>query len=220
MRRGTIAAAVVAALVVCGMLPGLLSQTVKKATNSRVIRGKVTVVLGPQKTRCQHGEFVPASARRLAFLFRPVAPLQGPLEARLTYNGRLIATAAGGQGFPRDRLVSVPLHWVTVQRDSYPVTLCLHNLSATRMGFEGNLTSSNPEAPPSQNTPLERRTDEVRIDYEAEPSAKITQAGAVAQRWSLFRPSFVRPWLLWVVLVAFVAVGAVAVRRVIRDVEP
>jgi hypothetical protein len=219
VRRGWVPALVVAALVLVALLPGLLADAFTEASNARVIRGERAILIKAGATRCQNGEFLPSGAHRLAFVLRPTGAPQGNFQATLRYGGRLVAAAEGGGAFPRDKMVSIPMRWHERPSSLYPVRLCLRNPGPGPIAFEGNLSSTNPEAPSANNGPFERRTDEVRINYEGQPTSRLGAAGDVADRWSLFRPGFVRPWQLWVILAIFLGAGVLAVRSVIRMPE-
>lgn len=219
MRRGWVPALIVAALVLVALLPGLLADAFTEASNARVIRGEKSIVLKAGATRCQAGEYLPSGTQRLALVLRPTTGPQGNFQATLRYAGRLVAAGQGGAGFPQNVMVSIPLRWHERPASLYPVRLCLRNPGPGPLAFEGNLSSTNPEAPSANNGPFERRTDEVRVNYEGAATSRLGAAGDVADRWALFRPGFIHPWQLWVILAIFLGAGFLAVRSVVRMPE-
>jgi hypothetical protein len=190
------------------------------ATNTHVIASRNGVVIAAHSERCQAGEYVPRAASILR-VYPGAAGLRAgePLVVRLrAQDGTTVATSRVPGGYPLARLqIPLPPRPAALQ----VATLCIRNDGPAPMSFAGNLTSSEPEAPFTVNTPYQREhTDEVRADYLL-PGYRtyVSIAPTVAQRFSLFKPSFVKPYWMWLALgamAALVALGSVTLLRELR----
>jgi len=213
-----LAVAVVAALLV---VPATRTESRPVATNSKVLRGLNAVVIRPGATRCQDGEFVAAGAR-FAQVIPRLAPGEGIVPPfALEYRddrGRPLTRVSVPFSADPDEFLVMPLS-APVERDVWPGRLCVLNRGDVALGLEGDLKSTNREAPPGPQGPYRGPGDEVRADLLGEDGMALTAAGNAAERWSLFRPSFAGPWTLWTVLALFCVVGAVAVRHLLRELR-
>lgn len=222
MRRPLLGVVLAAAVVLALLLvPATRTETRPVATNTKIVRGLNAIVVRPGATRCQDGEFVPAEARFAQVVSR-LAPGEGvvpPFELEYRDDrGQTLTRVPVRFNADPDRFLVVPLA-DRVERDTWPGQLCVHNRGNVALGLEGDLQSSNREAPPGPAGPYRGPGDEVRADLVGEDASALSAAGAAASRWALFRPSFAGPWTLWAVLGLALALGALAVRHVLREVR-
>jgi hypothetical protein len=188
------------------------------ATNSKVLASRYAFPLAPGATRCQGGEYVPASTTFLR-IYPGLAKgaTAGPaVDIQLRdVVGNLITTTPVKPGYtasPLDVPFAAPRH------DIGRGVLCFVNKGDVKVFFAGNLTSASPDAVPGTNGPAARvDTDEFRVDYfrsRDEPMWRLVPD--VLRRYDVLRPTFVHPWTLPAVLVAYLLVAAAALWLVLR----
>jgi hypothetical protein len=227
MRVRYVVAAGVAAVVLTFLVVLLAPAPRLASSNSRVQVSANTVPIAPGKQRCQGGEYVPADAARLRIYPGGTKPGGPPLVLSVRDRaGRpvwQIAVPGGydvfvpGRSYPSKPLdVRLPRARPTVELGQ----LCIRNTGRQVVAFAGNLRSLNPAAPGAVNGPGQRGGDEVRVDYylSGERSA-LSIAPRVVDRAALFRPGFMGPWTIWLVLALFVATCAAAIVWIVRHLE-
>ncbi len=209
-------AAILALLIVMGALVVVLTSTAPNvvATNSRVIVSASAVTLDQGTERCQGGEYVPEEAARLRVF--PGSPLGRPTGEPLAISvfdsaGRAVTQASVPGGYRSSRPLDVPLR--ARERDVVPGSLCVRNLGTHPMSFARSLNSPIDRAGPGA-----RPEGEIRVDYlRLGRRSWLTLSPDIARRFELFKPSFFGPWTMWATLAMVVAVGAIAVRLVLRS---
>lgn len=186
------------------------------ASNSRVITSKAAITIAPGTRRCQQGEFVPAAAGT-ARVFVGMAGAQGvPFELTLTSRADRVRQRYELAGYTASTVV-IALR--PRPADLQVAELCIRNRGRTVLSLADNLVSSNPEAPPSSNTPYQSKRGEVRVDY-LEPGDRsvIEQLPRVAERFALFKAvDGLGRWALWGSLGALLALGIAGAMVVVRS---
>lgn len=169
------------------------------ATNTRVIASKLAIPLGPGERRCQSGEYVPTSATRAQIYAGFSGPQGPPLEVTLSSREERMHQRYAVTGYSASP-IDVPLR--PRGRDLEVAELCIRNAGGTQVTLAGNFGSDNPEAPGASNTPYQRPSDEVRVDYLQQGDKTVFDVlPAVFKRFTLFKPvGGLGPWALWMTL--------------------
>jgi len=180
------------------------------SSNSRVTLSRYSVDVPPGGRHCQGGEHVPAVADRIR-LFPSAGTDVGGVVVELREadgGGRPVAVGVDGSLDDRGELfVDLPPR----ARDLDAAQLCVRNEGARPASFAGNLTPFNPEAVIGPNGYGKRDVDEIRADYfRPGRESYLGLFGTMAERAALFKPSFAGAWLLPMLLVAAVLIGAFA----------
>lgn len=184
------------------------------ASNAKVTASRIAIPLEPDEERCQAGEFVPAQAgyvRMYARFSSEPGSLQVEVrdaEGRVRSSGELTGADSGP--------VMVP-----IRSPEAPVSrgrLCIRNSDDGEVSLAGDLTPLNPQTAVGPPSPGAGPDDEIRADfYYAEHRSWFDMAGTVADRFALFKPSFVGAWTLPVVLLLALFASLVGGWLVIRS---
>lgn len=189
------------------------------ATNSQVVVSGSVVTVAPGVSRCQAGQFIPDETARLrVFVGTVEQPTGEPLLFSIgDANGALVSQDRVEGGYPPGALE------VPVQPPDHDLTngeVCIANLGSRPMAFAGHLTPANRDATQQQGDegPLTTPDEEIRVDFFRSGRESLwAMAPEVARRFSLFKPSFAGPRILWVVLGLAGAVGSMAVLVAVRQ---
>jgi hypothetical protein len=175
----------------------------------------VSLLLLPGEVRCQRGEFVPEESSRVRVFAAISPPADGGVLSYILNDNRGRTAARGqfrlAQPLPGPLNAPIDTNHVRVE----PGELCLRNESAGEVRLAGNLTPLSPDAVPGTNGPLQRETDEVRVDYFRPGQEQLWRLlPEIARRYDALRPSFVGRWTLPAAFIIFV-VGALLAFRLI-----
>lgn len=189
------------------------------ASNTEVIASRYELPIKPGDLRCEGNQYVPKDAAFLRVYARswvggPIEPLTVSVTTR---GGARVARWRWGGGGRRGPIV-IPVP--RLGRSAEEGSVCIRNRGRATVGLAGNLTPLNPEGQAGAVPPGQPSVDLVRLDWlRAHPQRYVQLASDVATRWSLFRPSFVRPWTLGVVAALFLLLGALTLRVMLTEVR-
>lgn len=167
------------------------------ASNALVSASGIAITIPSGDERCQSGEFVPAGAGFLRTYAR-FEQLPGTLSVEVRdAQGRTVSRGARRAADNGPIMVEIEEIGATVSRGQ----VCFTNTGDGAVSLAGNLTPLNPQTAVGPQSPGAGPGDEIRADfYFAEHRTVLDLASDVAERFSLFKPSFVDRWVFWVVL--------------------
>ena len=192
------------------------------ATNSQVVVSGAGVTVAPGASHCQMGQFVPDETARLRVFAGAEEQAQGePLLFSIAdAAGTVVSQQRVEGGYPPGAL-ELPIR--PPDDDLANGEVCITNLGNRSMAFAGHVTPANADATQQQGEegPVSNFQEEVRVDL-LRPGQESSWelAPEVARRFSLFKPSFAGPWILWVVLGLAAGVASTAILLAVRQPLP
>jgi hypothetical protein len=192
------------------------------ASNSQVLVSGVVLTVAPGEDHCQAGQYIPEEVASLRVFVGTVDQVPGEalLFSIADASGAEIGRARVDDGYPLGAL-AVPIP--SPEHDLADGEVCIRNLGSRPVAFAGHRSPANADALQQQGDdgPLDAIDEDIRIDFLRPHQESLwALAPEVAQRFSLFKPSFTGPWIMWVVLALAVVAGSSAVLLVVRQSPP
>jgi hypothetical protein len=180
------------------------------STNTRVIASGVELPVASARSRCQHHESVPRSAREL----RVFATGPGAFDVSIQQPaGRQVTSGHVSGGYPRG---SVRVALAPFSRDLSDATVCIINRSRRPLGFAGNFTPLLRLGGLSAPNKGEKG-DVVRLDFfRSGHDSWLALIPTIEQRVWLFKGPFESAALIWVILGLLIASWSATIVLLLR----
>ncbi|MBE2317408.1 hypothetical protein DVA67_015605 [Solirubrobacter sp. CPCC 204708] len=216
MRRPAAVLAALCVLVALALVAVGLTQRSSLAFTLGVAPAVPAAEIAAGQTVCQTAIAVPERFDRVAVWLKPSGGGGPALEALVrdrTSGLPVIARGTLPAGY-REGERAIPVDAVPAGRD---VDVCLRNRGTGRVQLVGNAdAASRPTTAYVEGNPT---LTDITLVFERSPRSLLAQAGAIADRASLFKLSWIGGWALWVVAaLVLLAVPALLVRA-LRGVQ-
>ena len=211
-RAVAVALAGALAVVILAVVLALSDRDLHLAGTNNVFSRFPVAELRPGDELCEQLETVPADAAAIRLSVAPGSPsAAGPLAVRVLRDGRTISRGERPSGWEGES-VEVPI--VPVERTLTGAQVCVAN------GGDAALTLLGYGVEPERlglKLRGEQTGQQIRLEYlRAEPESWWAMAGVVAHRLGVGRGELFGGWIAFAWVIGVLAMGAVAVRLMLR----
>jgi hypothetical protein len=210
-------AALVGVLLAAVVFLRVMSHERYRLTGTNSVGVPAHVEIPPGQRVCQGGQFVPKGTGAVApWAGRGHEP-GGPVAVTVSQGGRTIARGRSPETY-RTAVTRFPLD-TTIERDVRDAVVCFENRSPSVMNFYGDFVQpGQPSADAPQFGP--NGPTNLRLDYfTADRRSWWQTVSPISHRFPLFKAPFFGPWTFWLAMAVVLALSALAVVRVVREVR-